>query len=102
MTPRKASECVFRDSAHAVICHTLRHMNHQHMQSVLATFWIFGLVIVVAMTGYLRSMSDGLMLAAFALGPPAAMWLWWTDPAETVSLPIQTVHGNVTRAGRDS
>jgi hypothetical protein len=77
-------------------------MNHQHMQSALATIWIFGLVIVVAMTGYLRSMSDGLMLAALGLGPPAAMWLWWTDPAETASQPIQTVHGHVTRAGRHS
>lgn len=71
-------------------------MTHQHMQSALATIWILGLVIVIAMTGNLRSMSDGLILVVLAVGPPAAMWLWWTDPAKALSRPIQTVHGSGT------
>jgi hypothetical protein len=69
-------------------------MTHQHMQSALAMIWIFGLVLVTAMTGNLRSMSDGLILVVVAVGPPVAMWLWWTDPAKASSQPIQTVHGN--------
>lgn len=74
-------------------------MTHQHMQSALATIWILGLVIATALTGNLRSMSDGLILVVLAVGPPAAMWLWWTDPAKASSPAIQTVHGS---AGRPS
>ena len=64
------------------------------MQSALTTLWILGLVIVTAMTGNLRSVSDGLILVICAVGPPAAMWMWWTDPARTSPRAIQTVHGN--------
>jgi hypothetical protein len=72
------------------------------MQTALATIWILGLVIVIAMTGNLRSIFDGLLLVAFALGPPTAMWLWWTDAGARSSQRVQTVHGNGTRAGRHS
>ena len=71
-------------------------MTHERMQSALATIWILGLAIVTAMTGNLRSMSDGLILVVLAVGPLAAMWLWWTDPVNALS-PIQTVHGTGER-----
>jgi hypothetical protein len=77
-------------------------MTHRRMQSALAIIWILGLVIVIAMTGNLRSIFDFLLLVVFAVGPPAAMWLWWTDPGARSSQRVQTVHGNVNRAERRS
>lgn len=64
------------------------------MKSALAAIWMLGVVVVIAMSGYLRSMSDAVMMAALAAAPPAAMWLWWNDPAEALKQRIQTVHGN--------
>lgn len=70
-------------------------MTHERIQSALAIVWILGLAIVTSMTGNLSSVFEGLVLVVVAVGPLAAMWLWWTDPAKAVS-PVQTVHGNGT------
>jgi hypothetical protein len=64
------------------------------MKLTLAAIWMVGVVAVIAMSGYLRSISDVLLLGALVAGPPASMWLWWDEPAQTASQPIQTVHGN--------
>jgi hypothetical protein len=74
--------------------HTIRHMKHQQTKLGLTAIWMLGAVVIIAMSGYLRSMSDVLMLAALAAAPPAAMWLWWNDPADALNQRIQTVHGN--------
>jgi hypothetical protein len=67
-------------------------MNSQHMKLTIAAVWIVLAVVLVAALGYLRSPSDILMLAALALAPPAAMWFWWNDPAETIS---ESIHAAV-------
>jgi hypothetical protein len=72
-------------------------MKSQYVKLVLAAVWVLLAVAVVAGLGYLRSPSDVLMLAALALAPPAAMWFWWNDPAETLSESIHAVRGNDTR-----
>lgn len=64
------------------------------MKLALAAIWMVGVVAVIAMSGYLRSMFDVLLLGALAAGPPASMWLWWNAPAQTRASEIQTVHGN--------
>ena len=69
-------------------------MKPQQVKLALAAGWMLLAVVVVAALGYLRSPSDILMLAALALGPPAAMWFWWNDPAQTLSESIQAVSGN--------
>ena len=69
-------------------------MKPQQVKLALAAGWMLLAVVVVAALGYLRSPSDILMLAALALGPPAAMWFWWNDPAQTLSESIQAVRGN--------
>lgn len=66
-------------------------MKSQHVKLALAALWMLLAVVVVAALGYLRSPSDVLMLAALALAPPAAMWFWWNDPAQTLSESIQAV-----------
>jgi hypothetical protein len=73
-------------------------MKSQHMVKLaLAAVWMVSAVVLVAALGYLRSPSDVLMLVALALAPPAAMWFWWNDPAETMSERIQAVRGNDAR-----
>jgi hypothetical protein len=67
-------------------------MNSQQMKLTIAAVWIVLAVVLVAALGYLRSPSDILMLAALALAPPAAMWFWWNDPAETIS---ESIHAAV-------
>jgi hypothetical protein len=69
-------------------------MKTQHMKLAVAAVWMVLAVVLVAALGYLRSPSDVLMLAALALAPPAAMWFWWNDPAETLSESIQAVQRN--------
>jgi hypothetical protein len=69
-------------------------MKSQHVKLALAAGWMVLAVVLVAALGYLRSPSDILMLAALALVPPAAMWFWWNDPAETISESIQAARGN--------
>jgi hypothetical protein len=64
------------------------------MKSVLAAIWMLGAVLVIALSGHLRSTPGVLVLAALALAPPTAMWFWWNDPAEVLKQQIQTVHGN--------
>lgn len=71
-------------------------MKSQYVKLALAVGWIVLAVVFVAALGYLRSPSDVLMLAALALAPPAAMWFWWNDPAETMSESIHAVRGNET------
>jgi hypothetical protein len=76
-------------------------MKPQQVKLALAAGWMFLAVVIVAALGYLRSPSDVLMLAALALAPPAAMWFWWNDPAQTLSESIQAVNrkdpGTTTR-----
>jgi hypothetical protein len=69
-------------------------MKPQHVKLALAAGWMLLAVVIVAALGYLRSPSDILMLAAVALAPPAAMWFWWNDPAQTLSESIQAVRTN--------
>jgi hypothetical protein len=69
-------------------------MKPQHVKMALGIGWMFLAVVVVAALGYLKSPSDLLMLAALAVAPPAAMWFWWNDPAQTLSQSIQSVRGN--------
>jgi hypothetical protein len=69
-------------------------MKPQQMKLVIAAVWMLLSVVVVAALGYLRSPSDIVMLAALALAPPAAMWFWWNDPAQTLSESIHAVRGN--------
>lgn len=71
-------------------------MKPQHVKLALAAGWMLLAVVVVTAFGYLRSPSDVPMLAALALAPPAAMWFWWNDPAQTLSQSIQAVRGNDT------
>jgi hypothetical protein len=91
---RRVGQCVFRDSAHAAIRHTLRDMTQQHTKFALAVIWMLGIVVAIAISGYLRSAPGVLLLAVIATAPPAAMWLWWNEPAQTASQRVQTVHGN--------
>jgi hypothetical protein len=74
-------------------------MTLQHMKIALTAIWMLGVVWVMAISGYLRSMSDVPLLAVLAAAPPAAMWLWWNEPAQTASERLQSVHGtsNVKR-----
>jgi hypothetical protein len=72
-------------------------MKPQYVKLVLAAVWMLLVVAVVAALGYLRSPSDVLMLAVLALAPPAAVWFWWQDPAETLSESIHAVRENDTR-----
>jgi hypothetical protein len=69
-------------------------MKSQDLKLVLAAVWMLLAVVIVAAFGYLRSPADALMLAAFALAPPTAMWFWWNDPAQTLSESIQAVRRN--------
>jgi hypothetical protein len=95
-TIRKASlQCVFRDSGHAPFRHTLRDMTLQHMKFALTAIWMIGVVWVLAISGYLRSMSDIPLLAVLSAAPPAAMWLLWNEPVQTASERLQSVHGTV-------
>ena len=64
------------------------------MKLALTAIWMLGCVAGLAMAGYLRSISDVLMLATLAVAPPAAMLWWWNDPAAALNQRIQTVHGN--------
>jgi hypothetical protein len=69
-------------------------MKPQQVKLALAAGWMLLAVVAVAASGYLRSPSDIVMLAALALAPPAAMWFWWNDPAQTLSESIQAVSRN--------
>jgi hypothetical protein len=69
-------------------------MKSQHVKFSLAVGWMLLAVGVVAALGYLKSPSDAVMLAVFALAPPTAMWFWWNDPAETLSESIRAVNRN--------
>jgi hypothetical protein len=71
-------------------------MKPQYVKLALAAGWMLLALVAVAALGYLRSPSDLLMLAALGLAPPAAMWFWWNDPAQTLSESIQAVRGNDT------
>jgi hypothetical protein len=68
-------------------------MTLQHMKFALTAIWMIGLVWVLAISGYLRSMADVPLLAVLASAPPAAMWLLWNEPPQTATERIQTVHG---------
>lgn len=86
-----------------MMCPVIRSiMKSQHVKLTLAAMWMLLATALVAALGYLRSPSDALVLAAFALAPPAAMWFWGNDPAQTLSESIQAarrneVDGNTTR-----
>ncbi len=69
-------------------------MKPQQVKLALAAVWILLAVVIISATGYLRSPSDVLMLAMLALAPPAAIWFWWNDPAQTLSQSIQAVRRN--------
>jgi hypothetical protein len=69
-------------------------MKPQQVKLALSAVWILLAVVVVAASGYLRSPSDILTLAALALAPPAALWFWWNDPAQTLSESIKAVSRN--------
>jgi hypothetical protein len=69
-------------------------MKPQPVKLALAAVWMFLAVAIMAASGSLRSASDVLMLAALAVAPPAAMWFWWNDPAQTLSQSIQAVRRN--------
>jgi hypothetical protein len=69
-------------------------MKPQQVKLALAAVWMLLALAIVAGSGYLRSPSDVVMLAALALAPPAAMWFWWNDPAETLSETIKAVSRN--------
>ena len=69
-------------------------MKPQQVKLALAALWMFLAVAIMAASGSLRSASDVLMLAALAVAPPAAMWFWWNDPAQTLSQSIQDVRRN--------
>jgi hypothetical protein len=69
-------------------------MKPQQVKLALAAVWMFLAVVIMAASGSLRSASDVLMLAALAVAPPAAMWFWWNDPAQTLSQSIQAVRRN--------
>jgi hypothetical protein len=69
-------------------------MKPQQVKLALAAVWIFLTVAIMAALGSLRSVSDVLMLAALAVAPPAAMWFWWNDPAQTLSQSIQAMRRN--------
>jgi hypothetical protein len=69
-------------------------MKPQQVKLALAAVWMFLAIVIVAASGYLKSTSDVLMLAALALAPPAAVWFWWNDPAQTLSQSIQAVRRN--------
>ena len=71
-------------------------MKPQQVKLALAAVWMLLAVVIIATSGYLRSASDVLMLAALAVAPPAAMWFWWNDPAQTLSQSIQAVRRNDT------
>ena len=91
---REVSESVYFETAHTPRCVIRFVMKHQQMKWGLTAIWMLGAVLILAMSGYLRSLSVVLMLAALAATPLAAMWLWWNDPAEALNQRIQTVHGN--------
>lgn len=69
-------------------------MKPQQVKLALAAVWMLMAVVTIAASGYLRSPSDIVMLAALALAPPAAMWFWWNDPAQTLSETIRAVSRN--------
>jgi hypothetical protein len=69
-------------------------MKSQQVKLALAAGWMLLAVVIIAASGYLRSPSDVLMLAVLAVAPPAAMWFWWNDPAQTLSQSIQAVRRN--------
>jgi hypothetical protein len=69
-------------------------MKHQQMKLAFTAMWMLGVVVVIAISAYLRSMPDVLILATLAAAPPTAMWLWWNDPAEALNQRIKAVHGN--------
>jgi hypothetical protein len=71
-------------------------MNSQQVKLALAAGWMLLAVVIIAASGYLRATSDYLMLAALAVAPPAAMWFWWNDPAQTLSQSIQAIRRNDT------
>jgi hypothetical protein len=71
-------------------------MKPQQVKLALAAVWMLLAVVIIAASGYLRSTSDVLMLVALAVAPPAAMWFWWNDPAQTLSQSIQAVRRNDT------
>jgi hypothetical protein len=71
-------------------------MKSEHVKLALAAVWMLLAVVIVAALGDLKSPSGAVMLAAFALAPPTAMWFWWNDPAETLSESIHAVRRNDT------
>jgi hypothetical protein len=71
-------------------------MKPQQVKLALAAVWMLLTVVIIAASGYLRSPSDVLMLAALAVAPPAAMWFWWNDPVQTLSQSIQAARRNDT------
>jgi hypothetical protein len=71
-------------------------MKLQQVKFVLAALWMMLAVGVVAALGTLRTPADMLALAVLALTPPAAMWFWWNDPAQTMSERIHAVRRNDT------
>jgi hypothetical protein len=93
LIPQAFGQCVFRDSKHAAIRHRLRDMT-QDMKFALTVIWMLGIVVAIAISGYLRSVPGVLLLTVLAAAPPAAMWLWWNEPVQTANQRIQTVHGD--------
>jgi hypothetical protein len=69
-------------------------MKPQYLKLALSAMWMLLAVVVVAALGYLRSPSDFLVLVALAVAPPAAIWFWWNDPAQTLSESIQAISRN--------
>jgi ABC-type nickel/cobalt efflux system permease component RcnA len=65
-------------------------MKLQQIKTVLAAVWVFAVIVVFIGSAHATSTSDRLLLVAFALLPPVAMWLWWQDPSQTLS---ESIHG---------
>lgn len=78
---------------HAVIPSS---MTSPHVRLVFAAMWMMLAIAVAVALGYLRSPSDALILAVFAVAPPAAMWFWWNDPDQTSSESIQAARRTET------
>lgn len=78
---------------HSVI-HSI--MKSQHVKLAFAAMCMMLAIAVAAALGYLRSPSDALILAVFAVAPPAAMWFWWNDPDQTLSESIQAARRTET------
>jgi hypothetical protein len=63
-------------------------MGLKRIKIAVAAVWLVAIVVV----GILLNTTSGgglVMLAAFALLPPLAMWRLWNDPVQTMSESIQ-------------